>query len=966
MKREGSTSSIKEIRNSAAIAIAALLSILSFLILPITASAGGDGSITNVTTTLPNTSLGSAPLSDGAVFSFIHVTGGAYPTCGWYYDVYAPGAPDGATLCVQWGQFGGEWVSYPNLGHIQTNMYRGTPTAGGATLVDGPRYTGNAGGMEFFPLSSSTILPNGPYFVSAVVRNDTACDTYWTTGAGSCGHNLTYSFTVESATTTPVCTENCNSNVLFLPGIEASRLYRPQVVGDPEKRLWEPYGDADALELAMNPDGTSVRDDIYTRDILDNAYVPFKGDVYKSFIGDMNALKNENKIEDWQAAPYDWRLSLEDIITHGMQTGDIVSYLGRSSTPYIEKELRRLASSSRTHKVTIIAHSNGGLVAKALITKLGTTTAEQLIDKVIFVGVPQTGTPKAIGAILHGFEQSLPVSWFPLALSADTARTMAQNMPGAYNLIPSFQYFTYADDNVITFDDSVLLAPWRAKYGNNIHSSDRLRTFMTDSSRPVLPVAEAIKNPVVANPILFTNAEMLHNTELDTWIPPSGIKIIEIAGWGEDTLKTIHYYQGTAGTCTERRADSTCAAIMQTPVLDYQVERVIDGDGTVVVPSALWTTGSERYWVNLKKYNDGLFGVRIDREHAGLLEIPELRTLLETMMANGSTSALPDFISAIQPVADPSDDRLHFTLHSPLSLHLYDDLGNHTGISTSTGFLEENIPGSRYERFGGITYATAPASTTIHVIMHGTAEGSFTLDVEETNGGVTVASTTFAGIPSSTTTIATLTIPQGGGIASSSPLTVDENGDGNVDLILASEEGGVSLPDITPPEAVFTFSTTTDDILVFGSDEGSVSVSPSPVLATSTLQYTITDDSGNTTTLSFKRIKEKESKNERHGHIKAQLLAIRYGTLSTTTESVFSKNEIQYEWEYAKDGSLKEMMQEVKVKKDVTLRAKYDAKKDETKIYFVDKENKEKLKETRQGLVSILIATREGELVVEY
>jgi pimeloyl-ACP methyl ester carboxylesterase len=767
------------------------------------------------------------------------------------------------------------------------------------------------------------------------------------------------------------CTINCNSNVLFLPGIEASRLYRPQVVGDPDKRLWEPLGDVDALDLAMDITGTSVRDDIYTKtgDVLDEVYVSEVGpNVYKSFMSEMDTLRSQEKIADWSAVPYDWRLSLEDIVTHGVKTGDTISYLGGTSVPYVEQELRRLASSSRTGKVTIIAHSNGGLVAKALMQKLGTTTTAELIDKVIFVASPQVGTPQAVGAILHGYEQGLPKDWLPFLLTPETARGMAQNMPGVYGLLPSYSYFTYTDDPVIKFDDSSLLAPWRAKYGEEIHSQERLHNFLTDTSRPSIPTAEDIKNPIIANPLLLTGAEISHDAGIDTWVPPEGVRVTEIAGWGEDTLKTIQYYQGMAGVCTQRREDSTCAAITQTPVLDYKPIMTVDGDGTVVAPSALWTTGSERYWVNLKRYNGGLSGIQhIDREHADILEIPDLRTLIENIVTNSAIGTPSGVVSLMQPVSSPDPEkRLHFTLHSPLSLHLYDDLGNHTGYSTSTGQLEKSIPGSRWEMFGGVTYATAPASTTIRVIMHGTAEGSFTLDVEESNGGMTVASTTFAGIPSDTTTIATLTIPQGGGVASSSPLAVDENGDGNVDLILAPEEGGVALPDITPPDAVFTFSTTTDDVLVSGVDEGPVSVSPSPVLASSTLHYTITDDSGNTTILSFKRIKEKESKNERHGHVKAQLLSIRYGTLSTTTEHVFAKNEIQYEWERNKDGSLKELQQEVKVKKDFNFHAKYDAKKNETKIYFVDKENKEKLKEMRMGLVLIRIVTREGGLVVEF
>jgi len=48
------------------------------------------------------------------------------------------------------------------------------------------------------------------------------------------------------------------------------------------------------------------------------------------------------------------------------------------------------------------------------------------------------------------------------------------------------------------------------------------------------------------------------------------------------------------------------------------------------------------------------------------------------------------------------------------------------------------------------------------------------------------------------------------------------------------------------------------------------------------------------------------------------------------------------------------------------LRAKYDTKKNETKIYFVDKDNKEKLGEVRAGLVILRIVTKSGAVMVEY
>src|SRR3989344_1261170 len=103
----------------------------------------------------------------------------------------------------------------------------------------------------------------------------------------------------------------CASNVLFLPGIEASRLYRPDYAGGTDQ-LWEPNIDSDVLDLYMNPDGTSARPDVYTKEVIDEKNVlPIgQGNIYKSFIAEMNELKTAGTIVDWKAVPYDWRVSL--------------------------------------------------------------------------------------------------------------------------------------------------------------------------------------------------------------------------------------------------------------------------------------------------------------------------------------------------------------------------------------------------------------------------------------------------------------------------------------------------------------------------------------------------------------------------------------------------------------------------------------------------------------------------------
>lgn len=774
----------------------------------------------------------------------------------------------------------------------------------------------------------------------------------------------------------PFCDGGCNSNVLFLPGLEASRLYGPDANGS-EKKLWEPNSDASAKEIAMQADGSSVRSDLYTRDVIDHAYlVPVKGDVYKSFLEQLDALKNtDHSIADYVVVPYDWRLSLDDILNNGAQTQDGRLYysgpLAATSTPFIIQELRWLAKSSRTGKVTIVAHSNGGLLAKALTNKLG-AEASQLIDKIIFVAVPQAGTPKAAGAILHGYDQALPIKELSLfGMTEAAARALALNMPSVYNLLPSANYFTYTDDPVITFSADPLLAPWRAAYGDTIHSADQLRTFLTDSSRTALRVADALVSPAIGNAALLAKSEQVH-TSLDAWTPPAGIALTEIAGWGEETLSTIAYYQGLASTCTAHIA-GICTALTTSPVLQYTPKTVLDGDGTVTVPSALWTpssTGVGKYWVNLRDYgSSGALGSTINRKHADILEVPELRTFIQNVIT-ASTTSLPKYIVTSTPLNTDSEKQLHFTLHSPLTLNLYDDKGNHTGYSTTTNSLEENIPNSRYLSFGEVQYISVPESSNLNLIMNGYAEGSFTLDMAEVQGVTTLASTTFAAVPSSPSTVASISIPASGGIASASPLAVDENNDGFIDLNLVPKQGSVVIPDLVPPEAVISFSTTTKDFILSGQDNLSS--------VTITAPYTLTDEAGNTTVLTMKSSEEndrdkekkekdeKEKKNARNGDVKFGLAMVVYTTAATPTQILFPENAVEYQWETDKKGAFTKLEQKLEVKKGFNVSASYDNKKNATKIYVKEKDKEEKLKETKSGLIILRLVTNQGKLDFEY
>ncbi len=621
---------------------------------------------------------------------------------------------------------------------------------------------------------TSSGLPDFPENVAGVRYVFTIEDD-----AGNLAYATTSTIALDYTVEPPPPTGPKVSSVLFLPGIKGSRLY--DTAGN---KLWEPGSDQDVEKLFLTSAGAAANSGIHAKsgDIIET--IAGFSEIYGSFIRSMNELQSTKQIKEWRIAPYDWRLSLDDIVSKGAVREDNIYFDETADIPYLELSLLELASSSPTHKVTIIAHSNGGLVAKALMQKLGDTETARLIDKVVFVGVPQSGAPQALGALLFGYKESLP-SWFPFIVRISTARTFAENSPMGYHLLPSQRYFDDVLDKehaVVRFTAASTYAEERATYGNVINSWEELRAFsLAEDKGREKPDAVLFFKPNVLNDFLLTYAKRAHDS-IDAWVPPTGVTLYQIGGWGVDTVSGIEFY--------ELCALSVCKK-------EYRPTFVQDGDGVVPISSALMlstTTDSiKRFWVNLNLYGFGPIG---NKDHGNILSITDVQHFLSNIILNDSS--LPENILASQPAASVPAKRLRFMLHSPLTLHLYDSSGNHAGPTTD-GDSEETIPGSEYGQFGEVQYITVPAGPEYTVEMNGLASGTFSLDIQEVSGGSIVASTTLASIPTQVGTIARMTISDT--LATASSLSVDSDGNGSDDFLLPVSQDSTSFYQ-GPTEAV--------------------------------------------------------------------------------------------------------------------------------------------------------------------
>ena len=604
-----------------------------------------------------------------------------------------------------------------------------------------------------------------------------------------------------------VCATDCISNIMFIPGMQGSRLYKAN--GSKDKELWFSRSDSSHEALFLNSEGKSIND-IYTKNdtknngeakesgIIDEAI--FGINIYESLINELRGLKTDKVINDYSLIPYDWRLSLEDIIRNGKTFGDKnqnLSYLEPQAfdESFIYQELSKLAKSSKNGKVSIIAHSNGGLVTKALLQKLKDTEDPlyDKIDKIFLVAVPQIGTPEAVLALLYG----TGVGPSSLIMDQDISRALGENMSTLYNLLPRESYFNLSKNslnkNIINFINIDLLAKEREIYGNSIDSFEELSDYLLGKEGREDPDIYDIKKANIANEYLYNKAKEIYQL-LDNWTSSENTKVVQIGGWGDDTLVGINYYLYKGG--------------LNPSYLSFKEQRSIYGDGTVVLPSSLYINENinvEKWYVDLIKANKKLDRI-LPIAHADILEIPDLLNFIKLKIKNLEFQDQENerIIVKDQSSLISKQKNLIYTLHSPLYLGVFDAEGKFTG-KDKDGNLKNEIPGVEYSQIGEVQTLSIPVELAHTLTLYGYEDGVFALELDEFLNDTYSGNQLFQGIGNSKDTVAKLVF-EGENSLDNLKLLVDLEGDGEfeeeyipekeekvVEVKKAEDPGGVVL-----------------------------------------------------------------------------------------------------------------------------------------------------------------------------
>ncbi|MBO8165364.1 MAG: esterase, partial [Brevibacillus sp.] len=115
------------------------------------------------------------------------------------------------------------------------------------------------------------------------------------------------------------------------------------------------------------------------------------------------------------AFPYDWRKSSTE------------------NAGKLKRQIDEVLARSRSQQVQLVAHSMGGLLARE--TLLAYPAYQSKIRRIVYLGTPFLGAPRAYQAIKFGYNFGIPVIF-----SQETGRQIAEYSPAVYELLPSREY----------------------------------------------------------------------------------------------------------------------------------------------------------------------------------------------------------------------------------------------------------------------------------------------------------------------------------------------------------------------------------------------------------------------------------------------------------------------------------------------------------------------------------------------
>lgn len=420
--------------------------------------------------------------------------------------------------------------------------------------------------------------------------------------------------------------------------------------------------------------------------------------------------------------PYDWRKDLS-----------------LTSEP-LNNLITSIKLQTNSQKVDLVAHSMGGLVAKNYISDSSQASS---VRKLVTLGTPYLGSVKLLKALQYGDYFGEAYILGGLSINPNEIKDIIQNFPGAFDLMPSQTYYKFYNDNT-----EELPKPFRDD--SDIDHNNITGSLNFGQIRELL-------NNFNHNIPLFDLADNFHSQIDQIWqTTTNGVDISLIVGSGQPTLLQIH----------EQNKIKFHFDIDTGLQVNKREEIFGNGDGTVPLYSASLANESLSFAGPSKiYYSNQEHGNLVNRNTGPALFL--LKNLLE------DKNELP---VGIQTKPYKLNGKA-IIIQSPVELNIYDQLGNHTG-PTSSGHFETNIPGSKYDTLGSSKHIWLPNEGQYIIKLSATDNGSFDLKIRDFKNDKNTGLILFKDIALTTATQGQMDFDTN----NSTPiLKIDTNGDGIID-----------------------------------------------------------------------------------------------------------------------------------------------------------------------------------------
>jgi len=443
--------------------------------------------------------------------------------------------------------------------------------------------------------------------------------------------------------------ENKKTPLLFVPGLLGTKIKDQNnnfLWIDPDRMInplrLDSYSDAFMDPLAFNNSLLPINSGLSLNDVInDVVYAGQTFDYTKSLI---NEFANQGYVEgqDFFTFPYDWRYGVSGVYSDG-----------KTNSQLLADKIDDILKQTGAAKVDIIAHSLGGLIVKKYVVD----NTDSKIGKLVFVGVPNLGSPVAAKALLMGHDFNI------FGLNPGEIKKISLNMPAAYDLLPSAGYV--AQKSYLTEFRQINMLENQASELN------------FDQSQ-----AQLTKDGV--NTTGLSQANQLHSSDFDNFNAwqQKGIDAYNIVGCKSSTLATVEDWENQDGSHAF-----------------YQAVVPTSGDDTVPFESAdsIHTDAGKTFYAQKP-------------DHGQMPSQDGIRQTIVNIIA-GSSLDQGSKILPYQTVKDnPSLCQLSgqvIEIHSPVDITVTDGLGNVLGVD-GDGNIRRDIPGASFEIENGHKYVYLP------------------------------------------------------------------------------------------------------------------------------------------------------------------------------------------------------------------------------------------------------------------